>query len=139
METQHAKVSYIASTHTTGGRIGESRSSDGQLDIRLSSPGSNREGTNPEQLFASGWSACFIGALGKAASNFNTKLPEGHYVDAEIDLVQGQDGYSLEARLNISLPGIEPDVARQMIDMAQDTCPYSKAVKGNVKTVYNLI
>lgn len=139
METQNAKVLYTASTHTTGGRTGESRSSDGQLDLKLSAPGSNRPGTNPEQLFASGWSACFIGALGKAAGNFNTKLPEGHFVDAEIDLVLGDDGYTLEARLNIGLPGIDPDLAKQMVDMAQNTCPYSKAIKGNVKTAYNLV
>ncbi|SNR48211.1 organic hydroperoxide resistance protein [Flavobacterium sp. ov086] len=139
METNNSKVLYTAVTHTTGGRTGESRSSDGKLDIKLSSPGSTGPGTNPEQLFAAGWSACFIGAIGKAAANLNVKVPADLYVSTEIDLVSGDDGYSLQARLNISLPGIDPEVARAIIQGASETCPYSKAIKGNVKTEYNLI
>jgi len=139
METNNSKVLYTAVTHTTGGRTGESRSSDGKLDIKLSSPGSTGPGTNPEQLFAAGWSACFIGAIGKAAANLNLKVPADLYVSTEIDLVSGDYGYSLQARLNISLPGIDPEVAKAIIQGASETCPYSKAIKGNVKTEYNLI
>lgn len=139
METNIEKVLYTAVTHTTGGRTGESKSSDGQLDIILSSPGSNRPGTNPEQLFAAGWSACFIGAMGKAAANLNVKLPLDHFVSTEVDLVSSDEGYSLQARLNISLPGLDPDVAKSIIEGAKQTCPYSKAIRGNVKTEYNLI
>lgn len=139
METNNEKVLYTAFTKTTGGRTGTSKSSDGQLDIILSSPGSNRPGTNPEQLFAAGWSACFIGAMGKAAANLNVKLPADHSVSAEVDLVSSDEGYSLQARLNISLPGLESDVAKSIIEGAAQTCPYSKAIRGNVKTEYNLI
>lgn len=139
METNNAKVLYTGVTHTTGGRTGESKSSDGQLDIILSSPGSNRPGTNPEQLFAAGWSACFIGAMGKAASNLNVKLPADHYVNTEIDLVSSDEGYSLQARLNVSLPGLDPEVAQSIVDGAHQTCPYSKATRGNIKVTINLI
>jgi osmotically inducible protein OsmC len=139
METNNAKVLYTGVTHTTGGRTGESKSSDGQLDIILSSPGSNRPGTNPEQLFAAGWSACFIGAMGKAASNLNVKLPANHYVNTEIDLVSSDEGYSLQARLNVSLPGLDPEVAQSIVDGAHQTCPYSKATRGNIKVTINLI
>jgi len=139
METKNEKVLYTALTHTTGGRVGESRSSDGRLDIKLSAPGSTGVGTNPEQLFAAGWSACFIGAMGKAAADLGIKLPEGHSVDTEIDLVLGDDGYSLQARLNISLPGLETETAQKIIEGASQTCPYSKAIHGNVRTAYNLV
>lgn len=139
METNIEKVLYTGVTHTTGGRTGESKSSDGQLDIMLSSPGSNRPGTNPEQLFAAGWSACFIGAMGKAASNLNVKLPVGHYVNTEIDLVSSDEGYSLQARLNVSLPGLDSETAQLIVDGAHQTCPYSKATRGNIKVTINLI
>jgi Ohr subfamily peroxiredoxin len=139
METNNKKVLYTGVTHTTGGRTGESKSSDGKLDIKLSSPGSNGEGTNPEQLFAAGWSACFIGAMGKAAANLSIKLPADHSVSTEVDLVSSDDGYSLEARLNISLPGLDREVAQSIIKGASETCPYSKAIRGNVNTQYNLI
>lgn len=139
METNNEKVLYTAITNTTGGRTGTSKSSDGELDIILSSPGSNRPGTNPEQLFAAGWSACFIGAMGKAASSLDVKLPAEHYVNTEIDLVLTDSGYELKARLNISLLGIDQDVAQKIVEGAALTCPYSKAIKGNVKTEYNLI
>jgi osmotically inducible protein OsmC len=139
METINEKVLYTAVTHTTGGRSGQSKSSDGQLDIILSTPGSNRPGTNPEQLFAAGWSACFIGAMGKAAANLKVTLPSDHYVNTEVDLVLDENGYSLQARLNISLPGIATEIAKSIVEIAKDTCPYSKAIRGNVKVDYKLI
>lgn len=133
------KVLYTAKTHTTGGRDGISQSSDGRLDIALSSPGTSGNGTNPEQLFAAGWSACFIGAMGIAASKMNIALPADLAVDAEVDLGTAAGAYSLQARLNVSLPGIAPAVAQTIVDTAHQTCPYSKATRGNINVVINLI
>ncbi len=136
MET---KILYTGKTHTTGGREGASQSSDDQLNIKLSSPGSSRPGTNPEQLFAAGWSACFIGAMGIAASKLNIKLPADTAVDAEVDLAVTDGAYSLQARLNISLPGLDTETARKLADEAHQTCPYSKATRGNIKVEINIL
>lgn len=136
MET---KVLYTGKTHTTGGREGASQSSDDQLNIKLSSPGTSRPGTNPEQLFAAGWSACFIGAMGIAASKLGIKLPAATAVDAEVDLCVTEGEYSLQARLNVSLPGIDPEVAKELTAMAHQTCPYSKATRGNIGVTINII
>jgi len=125
-------VLYTAHTHTLGGRDGSSRSSDGRLDIRLSPPGSSGAGTNPEQLFAAGWSACFIGAMGRAAQAQGVKLPADVAVDAEVDLGKSGEGFALQARLNVSLPGLDPAVARAIVDGAHQLCPYSKATRGNI-------
>lgn len=129
---QPTKIVYTARTHTTGGRNGASRSSDTRLDIQLSTPGSTGTGTNPEQLFAAGWSACFIGALGKAAQTRKVTLPPDLSVDTEIDLVLGEDGYSLQARLNVSIPGVDAGTSQALVDAAHQTCPYSKATRGNI-------
>ena len=138
--TQSTKVLYTAKTHTTGGREhGVSRSSDGHLDIKLSTPGTNGIGTNPEQLFAAGWSACFEGALGIAARKMRITLPEETSIDAEVDLLADKGAYSLQARLNISIPGVDREIAKQLIEAAQQTCPYSKAIHGNVDVEYNLV
>ena len=125
-------VLYTGRTHTLGGRDGASRSSDGRLDIRLSPPGSAGQGTNPEQLFAAGWSACFIGAMGRAAQAAGVKLPAYVAVDAEVDLGKSGDGFALQARLTVSLPGLDPAVARSVVDGAHQLCPYSKATRGNI-------
>ncbi|MET7257998.1 organic hydroperoxide resistance protein [Dyadobacter jiangsuensis] len=126
------KVLYTGRTHTSGGRDGASRSSDGNLDIQLSSPGSQGAGTNPEQLFAAGWSACFIGAIGIAAAKKKITLPEGTAVDAEVDLGLTKAEYFLQARLNVNLPGLDEETARALIESAHQTCPYSKATRGNI-------
>src|SRR5215510_7067806 len=107
-----AKVVYTAKTHTAGGREnGASRSSDGRLDVRLSTPGSARIGTNPEQLFAAGWSACFESAIALAARHRNLALPAAPTIDAEVDLNQADGGYFLSARINFILPGVARDIA----------------------------
>ncbi|MET0656268.1 MAG: organic hydroperoxide resistance protein [Pseudoxanthomonas sp.] len=138
--SQSAKVLYTAKVHTTGGRDGgASQSDDGRLDIRHSTPGSAKPGTNPEQLFAAGWSACFEGAMGFAAHQLKVKLPPATAIDAEVDLCQGENGYFLQARLNVSLPGVERDVAQALVDTAHQTCPYSKAIRGNVEVRINLV
>lgn len=128
------KIVYTASTHTTGGRDGgASRSSDGNLDVKLSVPGTNGTGTNPEQLFAAGWSACFIGAMKKVAATMNVKFPSDGAVDANVDLALSEEsGYSLKARLNVSLPGLDTTTAQAIADGAHQICPYSKATRGNI-------
>ncbi len=136
---QLESVLYTAKTHTTGGRDGTSRSSDGRLDVKLSSPGTAGNGTNPEQLFAAGWSACFMSAMGLAASKMKVALPDDRAVDAEVDLGMIDGGYVLRARLNVKLPGIEREVAQAVVDAAHQTCPYSKATRGNIDVVINLI
>jgi osmotically inducible protein OsmC len=133
------KVLYTGKTHTTGGREGAARSSDGRLDVQLSSPGSSAPGTNPEQLFAAGWSACFIGAMGLAAGQLQVKLPAHTAVDAEVDLLNNDSGYFLAARLNVSLPGLERDTAQAIVDAAHATCPYSKLSRGNIDVQIKLI
>ena len=136
---KNAKVLYTGKAHTTGGRDGASRSSDGRLDIKLSSPGRPGSGTNPEQLFAAGWSACFMGAMGHAAAKMKTRLPADAAIDAEVDLYDTGGEYFLQARLNVSLPGLERDVAQAVVDAADQTCPYSKAIRGNVDVVIKVV
>lgn len=133
-----ATVLYTGKTHTTGGRDGASHSLDRRLDIKLSSPGASAPGTNPEQLFGAGWSACFIGAMGLAAGQKKIALPADTAVDAEIDLVKSDDGYALRARLRVSLPGLARELAQSVIEMAHQTCPYSKATRGNIDVVITL-
>jgi Ohr subfamily peroxiredoxin len=139
-KTQTGKVLYTAKTHTTGGREkGVSRSSDGRLDIKLSPPGTAGGGTNPEQLFAAGWSACFEGAMAVAARKMKIALPDNLAIDAEVDLNLADSGYFLRARLNISLPGLEHDVAQAVADAAHQICPYSKAIRGNVDVAISVV
>jgi Ohr subfamily peroxiredoxin len=138
--THVGKVLYTAKTHTTGGRVnGASRSSDGHLEITLSTPGTAGSGTNPEQLFAAGWSACFEGAMGIAARKMRITLTADLAIDAEVDLCTTAGAYFLQARLNVSVPGVEREVAQNLVDAAHQTCPYSKAIRGNVDVVINVI
>jgi lipoyl-dependent peroxiredoxin len=138
--SQTVKVIYTAKTHTTGGREnGASRSSDGHLDIRLSTPGSARIGTNPEQLFAAGWSACFESAIALVARKRKITLPADVAIDAEVDLHMADSGYFLSARLNVSLPGVERNIAQALVDEAHQICPYSKATRGNIDVAIKLV
>ena len=138
--TQPAKLLYTAKAHTTGGREGgASRTSDGRLDVKLTVPGTPGNGTNPEQLFAVGWSACFLSAMKLVASKMKVKLPAEPAIDPEVDLLTSDDGYFLRARLNVSLPGVERQVAQSIIDVAHQTCPYSKATRGNIDVAINLV
>jgi lipoyl-dependent peroxiredoxin len=135
-----SKVVYTAKTHTTGGRErGASRSSDGSLDVKLSIPGSGRIGTNPEQLLAAGWSACFESAMGIAARKMKVALPTDLSIDAEVDLNLVGDAYFLRARLNVSLPGVDRETAQALVNAADQTCPYSKATRGNIDVTITLI
>ena len=133
------KVLYTAKAHTTGGREGgASRTSDGQLDVKLAIPGTHGTGTNPEQLFAVGWSACFLSAVKIVAARMKVKLPPDAAVDSEVDLGTTNGGYFIQARLNVSLPGVARDVAQKIVDSAHLECPYSKATHGNINVVTNL-
>ncbi|HVY69087.1 MAG TPA: organic hydroperoxide resistance protein [Verrucomicrobiae bacterium] len=135
-----AKVLYTAKAHTTGGREGgSSRTSDGRLDVKLSVPGTPGNGTNPEQLLAVGWSACFTSAIKIVGAKLKVKLPPEMAVDPEVDLCAGEDGYFLRVRLNVSLPGLEREVAQSILEAAHQTCPYSKATRGNIDVELNVV
>ena len=136
----NAKVVYTAKTHTAGGREnGAARSADGLLDVRLSAPGSARIGTNPEQLFAAGWSACFESAMGLVAGKRKIALPADLAIDAEVDLNLADGGYFLSARLKVSAPGLAREIAQALVEEAHQICPYSKATRGNIDVVITLI
>jgi Ohr subfamily peroxiredoxin len=138
--TTFDKLLYTAKVHTTGGRDGASRSSDGNLDVKLSTPGTARAGTNPEQLFAAGWSACFMSAMALLAAQRKVSLPTDRYIDAEVDLGTNEQWFVLRARLNVHLPGLDREVARSLVDAAhQDTCPYSKATHDNIDVTITLV
>lgn len=134
------KILYTAKAHTTGGREGgASRTSDGVLDVKLAVPGSHGTGTNPEQLFAVGWSACFLSAIKIVAARQRVKLTPDAAVDAEVDLGTANGGYYIQARLNVSLPGVDRELAQKIVDGAHMECPYSKATHGNINVVTNVI
>jgi osmotically inducible protein OsmC len=128
------KVLFTGKTHNTNGRDGGARSSDGHLDIKMKQP-------HPaaENLFGAAWSACYMGAIEVAASQRQVKLSAGISVDAEIDLNADDGNYFLSARLNVSLPGVNPVMARELLDAAHSICPYSKATHGHISVATNLI
>ena len=135
------KVRYTAKTHTSGGRRGGvSRSDDGRLDVNFSAPGVPGTGTNPEQLFAAGWSACFISAMGLVANKMKVKLPTDAAIHAEIDVCNSGDDYFLRARLNVSLPALDREVAQAIVDAThRETCAYSNATRGNIDVTVNVV
>jgi lipoyl-dependent peroxiredoxin len=138
--TQIEKVIYTAKAHTTGGREGgASRTSDGRLDVELTVPGAKGDGTNPEQLLAVGWSSCFLSAIKIVAARMKVRLPPNVAVDAEVDLGTTDGRYLIQARLNVSLPGIDHETAQKIVDGAHLECPYSKATHGNINVMTNLI
>jgi len=138
--TQPEKVQYTAKVRTTGGRDGgAAHSDDDRLDVKFSIPGTPGTGTNPEQLFAAGWSACFIGAMRHAAAKMKVRVPADVAVNAEVDLCKDGDAYFVRARLNVNLPGLESQVAQALIDAAHQICPYSKATRGNIEVTINVV
>lgn len=143
-EISHAdqvkKVEYTGKAHTTGGRDGgASKTDDGRLDIKLTFPGTPGNGTNPEQLLAAGWSSCFLTNIKIAGGKAKVKVPPEAAIDAEVDLCATDDGFVLQARLNVSLPGLDREVAQSLVDTAHRNCPYSKATRGNIDVVINLV
>ncbi|RAW00499.1 organic hydroperoxide resistance protein [Pseudochryseolinea flava] len=133
------KVLYTGKVHVTGGREGSAKSDDGRLNTSLSTPGGPGTGSNPEQLLAAGWSACFIGAMKHNATRLQIPLPADTSVDTEIDLATNDSGYTLQARLNVNLPGLTFEQAQTVIEAAHQTCPYSKATRGNINVTINAI
>ena len=131
---------YTGRVHTIGGREGgTSRADDGRLDVKLTTPGIAGGGTNPEQLFAAGWSACFLAAIQIGGRQLKIAVPADLSVDAEVDLGTNEDGYILGARLNVTLPGVDRELAQKLVDYAEDTCPYSKATRGNIPVEIKLV
>ncbi|MBG9389427.1 organic hydroperoxide resistance protein [Caenimonas aquaedulcis] len=139
MTTKLDKVLYTAKAHTTGGRDGQSRTDDGRLDIKLSPPGQPGNGTNPEQLFAAGYSACFIGAMKAVAAKTKATLPQDLAIDAEVDLGPTPGAYGIAVRMNVSLPGMDRAAAQALLDAAHQVCPYSNATRGNIDVAINLV
>jgi osmotically inducible protein OsmC len=138
--TEIEKLLYTAKTRTSGGREGgASRSSDGRLEVEFSSSGAPGSGTNPEQLFAAGWSACFISAMKIAAGRMKVALPAELAIDAEVDVGATRDAYGLAARLSVSLPGMEREVAQRLVEPTDRLCPYSNATRGNIDVAINLV
>ena len=139
MPTPLDKVLYTAHAHTTGGRDGASRTDDGRLDVKLSSPGTSGTGTNPEQLFAAGYSACFIGAMKAVAGRTKTALPADLSIDAEVDLGPIPNAFGIAVRMRISLPGMERAAAEQLVQAAHQVCPYSNATRGNIEVTLTVV
>jgi len=138
--TQVEKVLFTAKVRTAGNRDGgASLSNDGRLNIQYSIPGAPGQGTNPEQLFAAGWSACYQGAMGIAARRLKIAMPSDTSIDAEVDLCASKDAYFLRARLSVHLPGLPRDEARELIASAHRTCPYSKATHNNIDVLISLV
>jgi Ohr subfamily peroxiredoxin len=141
MARQLEKILYTAHTHTTGGRDGAGRSSDGALDVTLSPPGSGKPGTNPEQLFGVGYSACFMGAMQIVGAAQKIRLPADTAVDASVSLgrTENDTAYGLAVTLAVSLPGLDREQAQQLIDGAHQACPYSHATRGNIDVTISLV
>ncbi|WP_394836384.1 Ohr family peroxiredoxin [Pendulispora rubella] len=130
------KVIYTARVHTTGG--GNACSDDGRLLLQLSPPEAPGVGTNPWQLFAAGWSACFLESLGHIAHLREVALPEDAAVDAEVDLGATPGGFAIQARLRVTLPGIDLESACALVNAAHAASPYSKATNGNIAVSIDL-
>ena len=130
---------YTARATSTGGRAGTSRTSDGKLEINLSTPkelgGDGGPGTNPEQLFAAGYSACFIGAIEAVAARQKIKVPADTSIIAAVSIgpMTGKDGaFAIDVALSVSIPGMDPAAAEKLVTDAHEVCPYSNATRGNV-------
>lgn len=142
MTTKLEKVMYTAHTHTTGGRDGKAVSNDGLLEINLSSPkelGGAGTATNPEQLFAAGYSACFMGAMKYVAGIKKLKVPTEAFIDASVDIGPIPQGFGIAVKLMISLPDMDREVAQDLINSAHQVCPYSNATRGNIAVDISLI
>jgi lipoyl-dependent peroxiredoxin len=135
------QVIYTAHATATGGRDGRAVSSDQHLDVALARPkelGGNGQGTNPEQLFAGGYAACFIGAMGFVAGQSKKFLPAGTSIDAEVGIGPIPTGFGIQVTLNINLPGMPREEAQALVDAAHQVCPYSNATRGNIDVTLNI-
>lgn len=142
MSKRPDQVIYTAKTRTTGGRDGRAVSDDGLLDVKLAAPralGGAGNATNPEQLFAAGYSACFMSAIKHVAVQQKVKVPAEIAVNASVDIGPTAQGFGLAVALDIELPGLAADTAQQLIDAAHQVCPYSNATRGNIEVVLRLV
>lgn len=130
------KILYSTKAHVVGGREGHGKSSDGKLDVKLDMPkelGGKGDGTNPEQLFAVGYAACFIGALKKVAAGAKARLPRDLAIESEVGIGQlDSGGFALAVALHVLLPGMEQQEAQALVDQAHQVCPYSNATRNNL-------
>lgn len=136
------QVLYTAHATATGGRDGRAITSDNKLDVALARPkelGGNGQGTNPEQLFAAGYAACFIGAMGFVAGQSKKLLPAGTQIASEVGIGPIPAGFGIQVTHNISLPGMARDEAQALIDAAHQVCPYSNATRGNIDVTLKLV
>jgi len=133
------KVLYTAKAHTTGGRDGQSKTDDGRLEVTLSSPGTAGTGTNPEQLFAAGYAACFIGAMKAVGGMKKIAVPDDVSIDSSVDLGKIPAGYGIAVRLDVTLPGMDRAAAQELVDAAHQVCPYSNATRGNIDVTITLV
>jgi Ohr subfamily peroxiredoxin len=136
------KVMYTAHTHTTGGRDGKAVSNDGLLNVDLAAPkamGGAETATNPEQLFAAGYSACFMGALKHVASMQKQRIPDDASIDASVDIGPIPQGFGIAVKLAITLPGIDRETAQNLVDTAHQVCPYSNATRGNIEVEISIV
>ena len=137
------KILYTAHATSTGGRAGTSKSPDGALDVTLTTPkelgGDGAMGTNPEQLFAAGYSACFLGAMKHVASSQKISLPAGTTVGADVGIGPIPAGFSIAVTLNVSIPGMDHAAATQLVETAHGVCPYSNATRGNIDVTLKVI
>ena len=141
MTTSLDKVLYTAVATTTGGRDGRSVSSDGLLDVKLAPPkelGGAGNATNPEQLFAAGYSACFLGAMKHVAGMKKVAVPADTSITASVGIGPIPQGFGINAKLVISLPGMDREAAQALVDAAHQVCPYSNATRGNIDVVLEL-
>ena len=133
---------YTAHAHVTGGRDGAAKTDDGKLDVKLAPPkelGGNGAGTNPEQLFAVGYAACFLGAMRLVAGNDKIALPQATAIDADVSLGKdAQDNFRLGVVFNIALPGLDKAAAEALVAKAHEVCPYSRATRGNIDVALNV-
>lgn len=133
---------YTAHAHVTGGRDGAAKTDDGKLDVKLAPPkelGGNGAGTNPEQLFAAGYAACFIGAMRLVAGNEKIAVPQGLAIDADVSLGKdAQDHFRLGVVFNIALPGMDKAAADALVAKAHEVCPYSRATRGNIDVAFHV-
>lgn len=137
------KVLYTAHATSTGGREGGSKSDDGVLDVKLTTPkamgGSGATGTNPEQLFAAGYSACFLGAMKHVASMQKIQLPAETSIDADVGIGPIPQGFGIEVALHVSIPGMDKDTAKKLVETAHQVCPYSNATRGNIEVTLDVV
>ncbi|MBU8976312.1 MULTISPECIES: organic hydroperoxide resistance protein [unclassified Lysobacter] len=137
------QVLYTAHATSTGGRDGRSVSSDNALDVKLTTPrelgGAGGEGTNPEQLFAAGYSACFIGALKFVAGKEKIAFPNDAKIDAAVGIGPLPTGFGIQAELKISLPGLPREQAEALVQKAHQVCPYSNATRGNIDVTLTVV